>query len=659
MQGRCCTALGRRLRCQRLYGSTTAWFDSPVTPSTSSNHGCRKGSHSRWHSSIVTAGQPQEHDEEVHRSYSQVQPAAKQTNDDDGPSEEAWSSSDTDNMAGVSEQRRRLSAWVAPGSEVYANPICSQMDQTLLKCDDIEDVLALLVTHRGVFFVHNLVTAIQMLAALAEERGDKLVVHELLRDPRYDLLVRDLLRFVPKLDFLAMTNVACSLWQLDHKHYLLLRRMLRPLLKQPVPDMATLLRCAQAYAWAGYRAQNDFYTRCAQEMGAAADFLNTTQLVEACAVFGHVETYHQAFFVPAERVLLGQGLLLRQPAASSGEGATTTALSVAVADRQLRPDEVSVIAKAFAAHLRTGHDSIFDAVAQYVAVEAENMSIPLLARCAGAFRRLVLRYDAAIEASLKRTSVELERAWLLRRRIKGVRPSDVSTLLECAAYFGIQSDMTRIALQYLEDHVDEVDEASAIQIVYAMSALGCTGMLPNFLLLVFRKIGAGTSWEADKIRVFHLWVCQLLQFPWLDVRLPRRCISGGLRTWVLHRRGYGSPFPREVRQIADELQLMGVSVQTFVPVPETPYEVDLAINGRKDALLVQSELSRNTLDPVGCTLLQLRHLRSRGWRCAVVPRRLWATLQEADDEQARQTYLRSILSLFQQPGGSAVHAVTG
>ena len=34
---------------------------------------------------------------------------------------------------------------------------------------------------------------------------------------RYDVLLRDLIRFVPKLDFEAMTKVACSLRQLDHK----------------------------------------------------------------------------------------------------------------------------------------------------------------------------------------------------------------------------------------------------------------------------------------------------------------------------------------------------------------------------------------------------------------------------------------------------------
>ncbi|CAE7905097.1 unnamed protein product [Symbiodinium microadriaticum] len=87
----------------------------------------------------------------------------------------------------------------------------------LLKCEEIESVLALLVTHRGVFFVHNLVTAVQVLGSLAEDAKDPMAVNRLLRDPRYDVLLRDLFRFVPKLDFLAMTNVACSLQQLDHK----------------------------------------------------------------------------------------------------------------------------------------------------------------------------------------------------------------------------------------------------------------------------------------------------------------------------------------------------------------------------------------------------------------------------------------------------------
>ncbi|GFE54687.1 Streptococcus pyogenes, putative [Babesia ovis] len=44
-----------------------------------------------------------------------------------------------------------------------------QMDQLMHKCEDHEDLLVLLVTHRGVMYLHNLVTAIQMLQVFAEK----------------------------------------------------------------------------------------------------------------------------------------------------------------------------------------------------------------------------------------------------------------------------------------------------------------------------------------------------------------------------------------------------------------------------------------------------------------------------------------------------------
>jgi len=51
-------------------------------------------------------------------------------------------------------------------SVVYANPICSQLDQLILRSLMFDDVLKLQVSHRGVFFVQNLVTSLQLLASL-------------------------------------------------------------------------------------------------------------------------------------------------------------------------------------------------------------------------------------------------------------------------------------------------------------------------------------------------------------------------------------------------------------------------------------------------------------------------------------------------------------
>lgn len=521
-------------------------------------------------------------------------------------------------------QSELLDSWSAgPGSEVYANPICSQMDQLLLKCQDTDSVLALLVTHRGVFFVHNLVTAVQVLGALSEEAADHIALNELLRDPRYDLLIRDLLRFVPKLDFLAMANVASSLRQLDHKHFVLFSRMLRPLLKHQAPDASVLIRCVHAYNWAGYQAQHEFYAHFGNALAELAPSLPAGQLVDACALFGDAEQYQVRFFKAAEHALLGRGIL----------------------EHELPPHQVGVVASAFTAHLRTSHDALLTGVAEALVRDAPRMEVSDITLCFRAFRRMALRFDDAVKAGLEATSGPLRRAWLLRRRADGVRTAHVATLLECAAYFGVHTDLLEPLLEYLDDHVDEVGEQASIHAVFAMCLTGAVASHSKLLLYLFRKIGAGECWEEQKLRIFQLWIAQHLQFPWLDCRLRRRCVESGLRAWVLHRRGYGCPFPIEVRELAVELEAMGIPHRTFVPIPGTPYEIDVVIGHRKDALLVVSEVARNTLDPVGGTLLQMRHLQAQGWRCVVVPRRVWRSLAEAP-VSARRQYLDALLASF-------------
>ncbi|CAE8615965.1 unnamed protein product [Polarella glacialis] len=455
-----------------------------------------------------------------------------------------------------------------------------------------------------------------------EEASDPIAVNRLLRDPRYDLLVRDLSRFVPKLDFLAMTNVACSLQQLDHKYYTLLSRMLRPLLDQTVPDVATLLRCIQAYSWAGYHEQHNFYAHFAGLLAEAVPGLPPQQLVQACILFGGASQYQTRFFEAAEQALLSRGM------------------------ENLTAKQVSLVANSFTAHLRTCHDGLLSCVADIVEREAAHMEVQDIVRCLGAFRRVALRHEDAIRAGLEACSAPLHRAWLLRQRADGLRTADVAALLECAAYFGIRSHLDQVALDYLDDRVDEVSEHASIQAVYAMCVSGGVSTHSRLLLYLFRKIGAGTAWEGEKMRVFHLWMCQHLQFPWLDARLKRRCLEAGLRAWVLHRRGYGCPFPDEVRDVSAELAEMRVSHRTFVPVAETPYEVDIAIGEGKNALLVISETARNTLHPVGSILLQMKHLEARGWRCTVIPRQAWRSLATGPSG-ARESYLRSLLAGFE------------
>jgi len=523
-----------------------------------------------------------------------------------------------------------LDSWADPNTTVYANPICSQMDQLLLKCPEHEDVLALLVTHRGVFFVHNLVTAVQVLGALAADGSiEKMALNAMLQDPRYDLLIRDLIRFVPKLDFLAMANIACSLRQLGHKHYVLLSRMLTPLLRQPAPDVTTLIRCIKAYTWAGYTAQDDFYAHFAGVLAERIEELNPAQIVDACRLFGDAAQYQVKFFVAAEEALLTSGML----------------------EEDMEPHEVAIIAKAFSSHLRTNHDALFDAIARVLERDASKMQVQDISSVLSSFRRLALKYDAALEAGLLGVAPALWEAWVLRKPLDDVKPSDVATIIEAAAFFGVKSDdLLRPAMDYLDDRVDEVGEQSAINVVYAMCLTGAISTHGRLLLYLFRKIGAGTAWEKHKVRVFQLWLAQQLQFPWLDAKLRRRCVEGGLRAYVLHRRGFGCPFPDNAREVAAELTELGIPCRLFVPVPDTPYEVDVVVGDRKDALLISSEVSRNTMQPVGGTLLEMQHLKARGWRCVVVPRRLWMSLESAP-QGSRKQYLEGLLSAFKLPSG--------
>ncbi|EER11571.1 hypothetical protein Pmar_PMAR008552, partial [Perkinsus marinus ATCC 50983] len=43
----------------------------------------------------------------------------------------------------------------------YLNPICQQMDAKLRKLKTTEEILTAIITHRGVMFVQNLVTAVE------------------------------------------------------------------------------------------------------------------------------------------------------------------------------------------------------------------------------------------------------------------------------------------------------------------------------------------------------------------------------------------------------------------------------------------------------------------------------------------------------------------
>ncbi|KAF4756205.1 hypothetical protein FOZ63_001689, partial [Perkinsus olseni] len=134
-----------------------------------------------------------------------------------------------------------------PPVQVYLNPICQQMDAKLRKLKTTEEILAAIITHRGVMFVQNLVTAVEMLATTVDDEAAGLVdvtkegrylmdqvmsapveekqtrknmlVNDLTRDPRYKLLLRDIGEFAENLDTRAIADVLGSLQSLGHRQF--------------------------------------------------------------------------------------------------------------------------------------------------------------------------------------------------------------------------------------------------------------------------------------------------------------------------------------------------------------------------------------------------------------------------------------------------------
>lgn len=181
----------------------------------------------------------------------------------------------------------------------YVNPICMEMDRLLLSLHEIDDVLSHVISHRGVYYVHNLVTSIQLIAILSGKSTVQQLC-DLDNDDRFQLLLSDLKENRQHLDHIALINVLLSLQRLGSKNYILFNAFLDPLLNMKFNsnsfrDLVEALRIVQVYRWCGYPdgLLYDHFTR-ALEKGRV--FLTKELLVEACKLIGSVESHHIVFF---------------------------------------------------------------------------------------------------------------------------------------------------------------------------------------------------------------------------------------------------------------------------------------------------------------------------------------------------------------------------
>eukprot|EP00397_Hematodinium_sp_SG-2012_P024067 GEMP01025053.1.p1 GENE.GEMP01025053.1~~GEMP01025053.1.p1 ORF type:complete len:537 (+),score=132.56 GEMP01025053.1:163-1773(+) len=513
---------------------------------------------------------------------------------------------------------RRANLVGVDSTVIYANPICSQLDQLVNKATTTEDVLGLLVTHRGVFFVHNLVTALGHLSTLERGENAHIEVNELLRDFRYDVLLRDLIHFLPKLDFQAISLITASFKLLDHKYYPFFHAALDPLENLPIPSIDALLRCTDTMVWAGYVHHMDFWQRAAAYFSAEKE-LSRQNLLHAVQLFAALDKYYPEFFARAEKDILAWDW-----SRASGQ-------------------EVAIVAKSFVTkthHPYSTHRALFDHCIAHLTAQSATYPLKSLTHCVRAFRAANIRCDAAVARATSHIAAACKLSVHKKKRCADLSVRQVAAICESVAHFGMyeQCDLTEL-YAYMEHFVADVGEHAAIDAVFALSAQNKVSDFPTLLEFCWRRIGRGTHWEQHKRRIFGLWLCQLIQFPYIECNLPKRCVVEGLRAWLLHRRGYDVAFPEEVAQMSEYLTALNIPHESCVEL-DGPYVLDVVLPNRT-VLTLTSEVTVNTGDACGLAWLQANHLRMWGYRMVPIPITAWRRLVEPKE------YLRGLTANWQ------------
>ncbi|KAF4650882.1 H/ACA snoRNP pseudouridylase subunit, partial [Perkinsus olseni] len=263
-----------------------------------------------------------------------------------------------------------------PPVQVYLNPICQQMDAKLRKLKTTEEILAAIITHRGVMFVQNLVTAVEMLATTVDDEAAGLVdvtkegrylmdqvmsapvegkqtrknmlVNDLTRDPRYKLLLRDIGEYADNLDTRAIADVLGSLQSLGHRQFALCGKLLRTLYKPnlSVDSLHTMLEIAGGLQWMGFIRAHKFYASLALAVSRAPT-LTMEEIALGLRAFGRLENVHPPFFEKVSTLVL-----------QSDNSSLVPGLSLQL---------VTSLAIGFSRHRYPAHDGVVLACADYLA----------------------------------------------------------------------------------------------------------------------------------------------------------------------------------------------------------------------------------------------------------------------------------------------------
>ncbi|KAF8821872.1 hypothetical protein IE077_004259 [Cardiosporidium cionae] len=369
-------------------------------------------------------------------------------------------------------------------------------------------------------------------------------------------------------------------------------------------------------------------------------------LVNAVALFGSLEVFNRSFFETSEKIIsfyAGDYQNSRNPFS------------------YLTASDFTSIACAFTAHSLYSPfcDSVLTRVANILVNHSEHFEINEIASCICSFRKVSLKYPRAIVVLCNRLNPYVTAAYNLRQKCNALTTDNLCEILEACTYFGqISTVDTQIdvgkepvtalcgaILSYLEDSIDDVSEKAAIQAVFSMSAVGLADQHAYLLSFLYRKIGYGKAWESLKVPVFQIWLCHMLQFPWLSHNMPLRCVNEGLRAWCLQRGGYGAPFPQEISEISDVLSQQNIQHRLYEQI-DCPYALDIVLEGEgldRKLLFVVAQCSHNSLEPCGGALLQIQHLKQLGYISLAIKRNYWRNL----DEQRKYNYIEDVIDALQ------------
>ena len=539
-----------------------------------------------------------------------------------------------------------ISLLQASDSTLYLDPICLQMDQSLLKCGTPEELLTMLTTHRGVLFVHNLVTALSLLADMSQEsipfskaqkfkypgQLERVDRDRLLSDPRYVLLIRDLLEKAPYLDLESIRKIMADMRKLDHCHFQLFGALLRRVYSVDLgqSDIATAVSIGQDFEWAGFSKAQSFYGRLSDLVEKDAHNLSKKDSLNALLMFSRLGKLYPSVM---DRLV---GMLPYQ--------------TQCMTERELGISAIA--ASEFGAAVPTAPAGIASIANELMS--RENMfksgNVRHWIRVGIALRRVNVMNSNFLNALWIRSLQELRACAQQRERMEPSISSisDLGSMVESCAYFGqgSASDLTDVIFPHLMDHLDIVTEETAIRILFgaAMFPASVTPRSAPTISLLIRKVASATdSWEKHKLKIFSIWITKIMQFDFVDSEFRKLVIDSSLSHYLIARRGYGVPYPEdslplfEAFKMASEDAACG-EVLFNEWIPDSPFNADILIPEMRIAILVLSRFSIEG-NPVGSDLLEIKNVESLGWKVLPIDRKkLRENFSLAKDSLLTHTY---------------------